>query len=1243
MTSLAPSAAPLGEGGPPAVDTPPIDAAPDFDRPDSLQSPRPTTSAPAAPQTELDSDNRDGQRQALGNLVAALSRQQTTDHEPTQQQIDQVTTFTAATQALNQPDFTSIGLPAETYLPNPLPMDDVLGYEFPTFTDQGDNHTLLPNSSFQLAQFADPASFANMNEENMNEEPATTPPPSRRIGAYARLSFEDGVYYMSTFAIELGRDAIAYRDAMRRETEQTDGLQERVQKPTSRMSRHSDRIKRDVESQVQGSLVSEMGGFAGLDDQPVGLNEGVANPRSHVSQSSQSSGIVNPGLLSLRQNGLDAQFDYDRRVEELAEFEGTANAIPRDHQQPAPVTAAHLPDPNICPLIPIHTTVDHAESEVKMHKRISRRHVRISWDPSREEFMFKVLGRNGAFLDNDLECLKEGTEKPLRHGSVMQIEGIQIRFDLPHLESSEASLPSIGGSPERPGSITPISTPERQTPTPKATTKITNNNNEVTPTPSQSAPLIGSDGQPIKPRRGPGRPPKDGLMSQRERKERKKAEQAALAKAANGGTTPPPKALGKPMRPPSAEELSARQKEKGGSSSGKRKREGEGDVLPSIEGGGAEDLPDDASKQPAKKARQSKSPSPEYPPLESLTEAQLQKPNDPYSRLIYDLLMEIYPRALPLKGIYRALKVKYPYFVYKQETDGWQSSVRHNLNAEAEKLFEKAEKEGKGFSWRAMPGALQPQAERKRAQATVPAKPKPTQHRQQHNNNGMPQPPNWTQNGYQSGNGGAWPQGQGPQAGGNQPARAYPGSGQNASNRAGPPPPVMLPLPPLGAPYMPCTQNGALAILRFGDLLSSRAAKKKLTANHAEQLVTISNSVKVRLLHGPPPATVSRGPDGKGDRFAVLRSQQIVERAKNPAFKGYDTRPPGAVPQSAGVARPQNNGQGRPAQQAAPAMQRPATNTIGTPTTAPPATLGGQASTLHYPPPSQRPQQTPTTHAGNFGAHPQPAQQRPHTPGMSTTPFQVASQRPASAGGSQMRPHTPGAPANPMQAGRAPQQPHQTPRPPQSTSSPQPNPAHMPQPPQPPLSQPQSQQMPASLPNGQHVPPQPQARPLSGNQAGPAYLGPPLNHQSAASINNGHQPLNVPSQAGPPQRQASSVPTPQTQPIQRPAQGGQYSQASGLTKSSDTVMTDAPPVSRPTPYPTVGQVASATSLQPAASLEGGKLQQAYTQSSAAQSSNSGVLGNNNHVGSPMSESKMNTDIDMTPTPAPQAGSVAGAV
>ncbi|KAI5284216.1 hypothetical protein KEM54_001519, partial [Ascosphaera aggregata] len=283
-------------------------------------------------------------------------------------------------------------------------------------------------------------------------------------------------------------------------------------------------------------------------------------------------------------------------------------------------------------------------------------------------------------------------------------------------------------------------------------------------------------------RRGPGRPPKDGIMSKRERAELAREQKLAAKREANGGVTPSPSSRGKsgkttatttttmtttstaplptpapitaaataaattiPMTttiketsappPPTTiapsmmatfdPDLTPVTKQEKRKYTKRKKLDtlpGENTVFMSVENSNDPRLGQFGQLEtstgvmmtpqapvqkmlppPLKKRKPSRSPSPNYPPENLYSAEDLVKPPYNYAVLIFDALSES-QTPMTLKQIYRALKLKYPYFRFRCETEGWTSSVRHNLNGNSH-LFEHAERDGKGWSWKLIPGA----------------------------------------------------------------------------------------------------------------------------------------------------------------------------------------------------------------------------------------------------------------------------------------------------------------------------------------------------------------------------------------------------------------------------------------------------------------------------------------------------------------------------------------------------------
>ncbi|CZR59756.1 uncharacterized protein PAC_09650 [Phialocephala subalpina] len=204
-------------------------------------------------------------------------------------------------------------------------------------------------------------------------------------------------------------------------------------------------------------------------------------------------------------------------------------------------------------------------------------------------------------------------------------------------------------------------------------------------------------------RSGPGRPPKNGVMSKRAEKEmlKKQAEEAAAAEAKkmDPETSEAPKKgkVGRPRKhpPPNPEEAN-REKRKYTKRKPKEPQEG------ATEGTGS----GDGASTKVKKERVFKpprSPTPQYDPS-TLTEEQKTKPSENYVVIIYNAMTRSEHKEMGLPQIYNAIKRVYPYFACFAETKGWESSVRHNLSGNPE-VFEKGAKDGKGHMWRLKPGA----------------------------------------------------------------------------------------------------------------------------------------------------------------------------------------------------------------------------------------------------------------------------------------------------------------------------------------------------------------------------------------------------------------------------------------------------------------------------------------------------------------------------------------------------------
>jgi pSer/pThr/pTyr-binding forkhead associated (FHA) protein len=113
-------------------------------------------------------------------------------------------------------------------------------------------------------------------------------------------------------------------------------------------------------------------------------------------------------------------------------------------------------------------------------------------------------------------------------------------------------------------------------------------------------------------------------------------------------------------------------------------------------------LPEKQKKEKAPaKQKKLRSPSPDIKESDIPPEA-LQKPNISYVVMIHEAILNSQERMLSLPQIYKTIETKYPYYKFKVTTNGWQSSVRHNLGQH--KAFYKVDRAGKGWLWGVVDG-----------------------------------------------------------------------------------------------------------------------------------------------------------------------------------------------------------------------------------------------------------------------------------------------------------------------------------------------------------------------------------------------------------------------------------------------------------------------------------------------------------------------------------------------------------
>ncbi|KAF2011054.1 hypothetical protein BU24DRAFT_454556 [Aaosphaeria arxii CBS 175.79] len=206
-------------------------------------------------------------------------------------------------------------------------------------------------------------------------------------------------------------------------------------------------------------------------------------------------------------------------------------------------------------------------------------------------------------------------------------------------------------------------------------------------------------GQVLEKRKGPGRPPKDGVMSKRQRAQLiKHHKEMEKAKAAGIDITTIPAPAVKPK-------IARARKD----STSNALEGDDDDIRESTERG--ENAANSTDKKPNKPSKPPRTPSPELK-VEDYTEEQLQRPSANYVVLIHEAISSSATGQMNLQQIYNYIEKKYPWYKFKTTTSGWQSSVRHNLGQHD--AFVKGDKEGKGYNWKINPEVSIEKERRKR-------------------------------------------------------------------------------------------------------------------------------------------------------------------------------------------------------------------------------------------------------------------------------------------------------------------------------------------------------------------------------------------------------------------------------------------------------------------------------------------------------------------------------------------------
>ena len=524
-------------------------------------------------------------------------------------------------------------------------------------------------------------------------------PGDAPLESFARIEFADSVFQMTTYAVIIGRDQRALQQARKdeRRLEEYQRLcNERVQQglpPPSPPGQDRGKFSK--------SYVSEEGGMLGPESD--GDEESRPTKRRKMSGGGNSA------------SG-ESQLQQEAAAAEQAVQDDKNLIINRQYVSHTPGAAAVnlsalRPSPYHVPFIGIHSPGPQISTRTKA---ISREHLKIQFSPERGVFEAEPLHKNGFFCE-DVHYKEE--KVVLRSGDRLQIKDVDFIFIIngvprgktgaeEYLDEDAAAADrrySEGGKEmsfefesnhdqEKPSTSdeeaqaqaqvakeeTPSEASERAEEegpqelddsgvieTIEDDQDLEEEQKDIKPE-TEFAGLYSSDLLPMPPKkRGPGRPPKNGIMSKREERLRKKAIQE-LEK--QNRPQPPPgeppikRKVGRPRKHPAPEDAPDRPEKRKYKPRKKNGEEGDSDAERAI-----------------KEKRREK---PKTPPLElrreDYTDEQLQKPNKNYGVLIDEVLTAA-PDGLTLKQIYKRIQMKYPFYYFTVDTKGWESSVRHNL------------------------------------------------------------------------------------------------------------------------------------------------------------------------------------------------------------------------------------------------------------------------------------------------------------------------------------------------------------------------------------------------------------------------------------------------------------------------------------------------------------------------------------------------------------------------------------
>ncbi|TAQ91546.1 hypothetical protein B7494_g179 [Chlorociboria aeruginascens] len=602
------------------------------------------------------------------------------------------------------------------------------------------------------------------NAMSMAEEMDQIPSPDHRpvlqtrIKAYAKLEFDDGQFYMNTYSMVLGRDMAAARAAMRREAEAKKRLLEADF--SLRLPGTPAQTKRD-ESHYSKSVISESGGIL-RDGEDSDLEERARRRRNRkTSKRSKSTGSSSQYLSRrsslINPNGLVI---YQPQAQIRCITPDVGGARPVD---PASLTPSPDDCPLVGIHPPATTDASAYKSISRQHVKLAYNLRKSIFEaevigrngifvddvfyhekeivPLRSGSQLQIGGVVLRFVLPDVAIGETGgehvsesdesvpEERYSEGGKEMSFEFENASRDGVHLrETSEE--PSDSEEDEEEDQEMEDDEMFRVKEEAEAEVEDVDADDEGMENSERSRGEVDDEemdrpnddhnivSQKSDKKRRPGRPPKDGIMSKREQRlakkealqqEKAKAKEADKGKEkekptetgdaeASKGPQPPPNGknkVGRPRKHPRPEtppiKVAKRKykQRKPKEPKDPNKQDGSGDDSKSKE---------KKDKKPPKPPR---SPSPAWNEAD-LTPEQLMKPNLNYVQLIYHAIEHSPTGLMSLPQIYRSIQRSHPWYLLKTPTNGWQSSVRHNLSQN--EAFKKVEKDGKGWLWAIVPG-----------------------------------------------------------------------------------------------------------------------------------------------------------------------------------------------------------------------------------------------------------------------------------------------------------------------------------------------------------------------------------------------------------------------------------------------------------------------------------------------------------------------------------------------------------